>query len=102
MPGSIGHFVGSMTSRSANARDLIALDDARTEVIHGVIITRRSHQPSNGDAQLGLGSFLRQHGFTESPGRAGSSTSSVNPCDQSDAEASRVCASRLIRNALCS
>jgi Uma2 family endonuclease len=45
----------------AVARDLVALGDARVEIVHGVIEHKAEPSAEHGDAQLGLGSFLRQH-----------------------------------------
>ena len=57
-------------SNLATARDLIALGDARAEVIHGVIVYKAEPSAEHGDAQLALGSFLRQQFHRES-GRGG-------------------------------
>jgi Uma2 family endonuclease len=57
-------------SKLATARDLIALGEERAEVIHGVIVHKAEPSAEHGDAQLGLGSFLRQH-FHRASGRGG-------------------------------
>jgi Uma2 family endonuclease len=54
----------------ATAHDLMALGDARAEVIHGVVVYKAEPSAEHGDAQLGLGSFLRQH-FHRDSGRGG-------------------------------
>lgn len=41
--------------------DLVALGDASAEVIHGVMVYKAEPSAEHGDAQLALGSFLRQH-----------------------------------------
>lgn len=56
--------------RLATASDLQELGDASAEVIHGVVTYKAEPSAEHADAQLGLGSFLRQH-FHRASGRGG-------------------------------
>jgi Uma2 family endonuclease len=56
--------------RFATAADLIALGDASAEVINGVVTYKAEPSAEHADAQLGLGSFLRQN-FHRASGRGG-------------------------------
>ena len=54
----------------ATARDLIELGEARAEIVRGVIVYKAEPSAEHADAQLGLGSFVRQH-FHRQPGHGG-------------------------------
>jgi hypothetical protein len=54
----------------AIASDLWALGEEPAEVIHGVVVHKAEPSAEHGDAQLALGSLLRQH-FHRATGRGG-------------------------------
>jgi Uma2 family endonuclease len=56
--------------RFATAADLLELGDASAEVIGGVVTYKAEPSAEHADAQLGLGSFVRQH-FHRVAGRGG-------------------------------
>jgi Uma2 family endonuclease len=53
--------VSGAARKLATIGDLVALGDAAAEVIQGVIVYKADPSAEHGDAQLALGSFLRQH-----------------------------------------
>jgi Uma2 family endonuclease len=62
--------VSSAAPHLATAADLISLGEARAEVIHGIVVYKADPTAEHGDAQLALGSLLRQH-FHRATGRGG-------------------------------
>jgi Uma2 family endonuclease len=52
--------VSDAARKLATRRELIELGDARAELIHGVIVHKAEPSAEHGDAQLALGSFLRE------------------------------------------
>jgi hypothetical protein len=68
--------------RLSTAADLIARGDEPAEVIGGVIVYKAEPSAEHGDAQLGLGAFLREHFHRGSGGG--------RPCHRSSRQAPRV------------
>jgi Uma2 family endonuclease len=52
--------VSDAARKLATARDLAILGDTSAEIIHGVIVHKAEPSAEHGDAQLALGSFLRE------------------------------------------